>query len=363
MNTIAYRFVQPLDVLTLRGNKLFGDAGSFGESLMPPWPSVAAGALRSRMLVDDPALDAAGLQDAERFSLTEFSLARRTLDGVSMLYAPPADVVIHGTADEPVVACLEPRALNGRIGSGTGLEKLATLAQGNQRVKPQSGWWFNEAGWEAYLRREPVTVEGLVRVESLWKIEPRVGVGLDADRRSVAEGKLFTTQVVALEGSVGFVCGVRAEAVPVDGLLRFGGDGRGAVITDLPEYSPPAVDPKELIDAGKCRIVLRSPGLFPDGWSLPGLNGDHSWQLGGVKGRLVCAAVPGFSTISGWDLATRRPKSADRLVPAGAVYWIEDLEATPEALGKLSGDGLWAPDHHNVPRRCEGFNRFCAAKS
>lgn len=30
--------IEPLDVLILRGNKLFADAGSHGEALMPPWP-------------------------------------------------------------------------------------------------------------------------------------------------------------------------------------------------------------------------------------------------------------------------------------------------------------------------------------
>ena len=51
--SIETRFIEPLDVLFLRGNKLFGDPGSHGESLVPPWPSVAAGALRSRMLADE----------------------------------------------------------------------------------------------------------------------------------------------------------------------------------------------------------------------------------------------------------------------------------------------------------------------
>ena len=41
-----HRFLEPLDVLFLRANKLFGDPGSYGESLVPPWPSAAAGALR-----------------------------------------------------------------------------------------------------------------------------------------------------------------------------------------------------------------------------------------------------------------------------------------------------------------------------
>ena len=46
-------FIEPLDVLFLRGNQLFGEPGSYGEALMPPWPSVAAGALRTRILADD----------------------------------------------------------------------------------------------------------------------------------------------------------------------------------------------------------------------------------------------------------------------------------------------------------------------
>ena len=43
-------FIEPLDVLVFRGNKLFGAPGSFGENQMPPWPSVVAGALRTHML-------------------------------------------------------------------------------------------------------------------------------------------------------------------------------------------------------------------------------------------------------------------------------------------------------------------------
>ena len=52
-NSSASLFIEPLDVLILRGNKLFADAGSHGEALMPPWPSVAAGALRSRQRLGD----------------------------------------------------------------------------------------------------------------------------------------------------------------------------------------------------------------------------------------------------------------------------------------------------------------------
>jgi CRISPR-associated protein Cmr3 len=103
----AYRFLEPLDVLFLRGNRLFGDPGSFGESLVPPWPSVAAGALRSQILAQD-GTDLAGFAAGREahpdlgtpdrpgpFTVTAFHLARRGEDGsVEAIYAAPADLVV-----------------------------------------------------------------------------------------------------------------------------------------------------------------------------------------------------------------------------------------------------------------------------
>lgn len=109
-----YRFIEPLDVLYLRGNKLFGDAGSYGEALMPPWPSLAAGALRSRMLADH-GIDLAafaqardrlpGLSDAlhaclgtpekpGEFRVSLFTLACREQGQVQPCFPLPADMVV-----------------------------------------------------------------------------------------------------------------------------------------------------------------------------------------------------------------------------------------------------------------------------
>ena len=104
--TITARFIEPLDVLFLRGNQLFGEPGSYGEALMPPWPSVAAGALRSRILADegvDLAAFAAGQithpqlgspTQPGSFVLQAFQVARRMDDKVELLLPLPADLVI-----------------------------------------------------------------------------------------------------------------------------------------------------------------------------------------------------------------------------------------------------------------------------
>jgi CRISPR-associated protein Cmr3 len=77
--------------------------------------------------------------------------------------------------------------------------------------------------------------------------------------------------------------------------------------------------------------------------------------------RLACAAVPRAEIVSGWDLAQRQPKPAQRVAPAGSVYWLDELDATPQALGKLAEQGLWAAADENPQRRAEGFNRFSFA--
>ena len=51
--TTRYYFIEPVGVLMLRGNRSFGADGEHGEALLPPWPSLFAGAFRSALLAGD----------------------------------------------------------------------------------------------------------------------------------------------------------------------------------------------------------------------------------------------------------------------------------------------------------------------
>ena len=83
------------------------------------------------------------------------------------------------------------------------------------------------------------------------------------------------------------------------------------------------------------------------------LRGEHRF--------VPAAAVSRADTVSGWDLATRQPKPAQKAAATGSVYWLDQLEATPEALGKLAAHGLWGQPCEDAQRRAEGFNRFSFA--
>lgn len=368
----TYRFIEPMDVLFLRGNRLFGEPGSHGESLVPPWPSVAAGAIRSLMLVAE-GLDPAAFARCEiahptlgspdspgAFTLAEFQLARRVDPwradaAVETLHEPPADLVVSGGPKQEAleVGRMSPTPVAAGLEHSCPLPMVPVLAQHSRR-KAAGGWWLREAGWRAYLAGELPAISEFVHSRDLWALDARVGVGLEAARGRAEDGKLFSAQAVALKPGVGFLAGVDGAEPPVEGALRFGGDGRAAALSRTDRAS--ALDFDAIAAAGRCRLVLTSPAMFERGWLPSGTSDSLRLELPGLRARLCCAAVRRAEWVSGFDLARRVPKPAQRVVPAGSVYWLDELETTAEALRKLVESGLWLASEHNS-RRAEGFNR------
>ncbi|GAB4119774.1 MAG: hypothetical protein Fur0026_10270 [Sideroxydans sp.] len=385
-------FLEPLDVLYLRGNKLFGDPGSYGESLIPPWPSVAAGAIRSRMLAD-AGIDLAAFGRSEvahpqlgmpsqpgDFAITAFQLARRNKDGlVEALYQPPADLVItENEKGEPGVKPLIPTTLPG----GEGLQcstpfPLLPILAATERSKPASGYWLTESGWQKYLRGEIPDATDLVKSSQLWLLDHRVGVGLETGTRRAADGRLFSMQAVALQAGTGFIAQISGATPPTTGSVCLGGDGRAAAVSAI-EKTLPQADLSAIAQSRRCRLVLTTPGIFSSplppgegsgvraGWLPTGTTqttiGEYRFALHGVTGKITCAAVARSEIVSGWDLARWLPKPARRVAPTGSVYWLElDDGVTAASLGKLAEQGLWSEPCEDAARRAEGFNRISLA--
>ncbi len=396
MKGVEFRFLEPVDVLFLRGNKGYGDPGSYGESYVPPWPSVIAGALRSRILAGDgfdlaafaegkvrhPAIGTPEAPGACR--VVAFHLARRWPSGQpEALVLPPADLVITKAAQfgqhPPVISvhAMRPVPLPGAgdaLLDSYPLPLRPVLAE-KSRLKPAGGYWLTEHALRAYLAGRLPEPGDLVEAKQLWQTEPRVGVGLDPGKRSAYEGRLFTAEAVAMARrilpqdaagfDVGFLVGVAGCAVPREGMLRVGGDGRAMALRALDEYAFPEPDYEAISRARRCRMILASPGVFAHGWLPTGVervDGEWRFELYGVRARLVAACVPRAEWISGWDLARERPKPARRAAPAGSVYWLDDLEASAEQLRALVEGGLWSELYMDPIRRAEGFNRIWLAE-
>lgn len=384
-------FIEPLDVLYLRGNKLFGAAGSHGEALMPPWPSVAAGAIRSRMLTDHGDIEAFkdGAEPANgplgrilgtpsepgSFRVGLFTLARRVEGEIEPLFPAPSDLVC---GDDGQFRFIRPGPLPHNLRCSNPTPSLPILAQDKQG-KAKSGLWLTADGLADYLAGALPNADQTIASNALWEFDARLGIALDAGKRSAAEGMIYTAETVALRRQgkdmktgeqwfdTGFLAAVTGADgyLPADGLVRLGGDGRGAAVS-LCQPKIPQADLSRIEMTGRFRLILTSPGLFEQGWRLPGLDADGQWRgPDGCTARIAAASVPRSQVISGWDLAKKGsgyPKPALRAAPVGSVYWFEEFNGTTASLHKLVSEGLWAvsgyPDRQ---RQAEGFNNVMLA--
>ena len=375
-----FHFLQPLDVLYLRGNRLFADASTPSDALMPPWPSMAAGALRSQILTTQ-GIDAGQFSGEQplpeklarslgtvkspgSFRISHFLLARVEDGMVQDIYHPlPADCLV--TNNRSRIQHLQPRRLSSQIQCSAPCGQVPVLRTDKQ-VKPDSGLWLNKAGIQAWLDARSLEPEHLVESSQLWQVDPRLGIALDGTSRTAIKSQLYTVDTVAVEQNIGFLVGVDGAdgLIPEQGILRLGGDGRGAEHVKL-DWKLLEPDWRFIENSKRFRMCLTTPGLFEQGWLPPGIhekNGQLNWEIGDFSAQLVSASVPRSGTVSGWDIAANKPKLAMKSVSAGSVYWFDQFEGDVAALGKLAREGLFSVSAYpDAKRRAEGFNNIMIA--
>jgi CRISPR-associated protein Cmr3 len=271
----------------------------------------------------------------------------------------PADLVAFDAPGVASLVALQPTAPSAGCRASGELPLVAHLRIARQ-AKPQAGRWLDATGLAAHLRGE-LPARTLSSAD-LFKRETRLGIALDHGSRTAADGALYTSEAIALDQAVGFLVGCEGDAgqLPKSGHLRLGGDGKGARHHAI-AFTVPVVPAQEIAASGRFRIILATPGLFAGGWLPEGVTrcgtaGDYRLQGEGFSARLACAAVPRFDTISGWDLVRQQPKTAQRVAPAGSVYWFDDFSGDVGKLAEWVAGGLWG-DNPDRQRCAEGFNR------
>lgn len=389
--TTTYYFVEPLDVLMIRGNKSFGSAGQHGEAVMPPWPSLFAGAFRSALLGDDAdklarfvsigtdkniseedrrtrMRDALGESlfatlgtptEPGDFRVTWVSLATAS-NGIQPVMPLPADLAAFSDAGVPPMVSLQP--VQRPVGiAASGELPLTAFLRVSKQVKPEGGRWLDGTGITAHLTG--VLPKDALTTSDLFKRETRLGIALNSESRTAENGALYTTEAITFRDGAGFLVGIAGDhgQLPKEGLLRLGGDGKGARYRRVNFVSPPTPG---LEVGGRFRLILATPGIFSGGW-LPErvskqADGSHRLMGDGFTARLACTSVARHDVISGWDLANWQPKTAQRVAPAGSVYWFDDLQGDTGKLAEWVAGGLWG-ENADTQRRAEGFNRALLA--
>jgi len=150
--------------------------------------------------------------------------------------------------------------------------------------------------------------------------EIRSGIELEKSRKKTVESALYVAEFLRLIENWGFVAWVECPSdFPLpEGLIKLGGEGRGAILQAIGDIKMNWSDLIERINGdGKFKLYLATPSYFND--CMP--HTDKLEEVLGVKLELV-AAFPGKPVyIGGYDFSLNKEKPLRRWINAGAVYY------------------------------------------
>ncbi|HXG20573.1 MAG TPA: type III-B CRISPR module-associated protein Cmr3, partial [Methylomirabilota bacterium] len=286
-------------------------------SLFPPYPSVIQGAIRSHHLV----VKDVDLRDRKQIEATVGTandyrtlcmrgpfLAKKEGDKVIRYLPVPAHAV---PGKEGYIA---PTPRNQPDTVKTSAPTPMLLWSNEEPQKKEFGQWLREDRLCELLKLGAKSAVVGESEANLFARESRLGIARDDTRRTTEEGALYEVEFIRLHDHVGLFIEVEGyDGWPQSGIMRIGGEGRGARFEEVKAEPWPA--PSGSLP-GRFLIYFATPTYFAQGWH------PDSWQRffeGEVT--LQTAAVNRFQSLGGFDWAKNDHKPARRYVPAGSVYF------------------------------------------
>lgn len=311
-------FIAPIDVWLFRDGRPFdAETDHRATSLFPPYPSVIQGVIRSQHLIvkgvdlnnAQAITDTVGTaNDFKGLRLRGPFLAKWENGQLTRYFPVPSDMAVQGEKFVPLKIC---RPDLSQLLTNAPTEKL--LYAPTEPTKKSPGQWLAEQTLYRALKGEAVSA---VSSNQLFEREVRFGIGREDSTRTTREGALYEVEFIRPGQNVGLYVEVDGyEGWPARGMMRIGGEGRGATYEIITVATLPILQ-KDL--PAKFKVYFATPTYFKNGW-LP-----ESWAKffdGAVK--LVAAAVNRYESLGGYDWAQDNHKPARRYVPAGSVYYFE----------------------------------------
>lgn len=213
------------------------------------------------------------------------------------------------------------------------------MAEQKKKLKSLDNFWVSAKTLRVILSGGNCDASDLIGSESLFDEEARLGISRNNLTRSVEPGMLYQTRHVRPRQQVKLevdVTGLSSSDHPAEGVVRLGGEGRGAVYT-VTESLNCAAELKGVTDVTEARgmmLMLLTPSQQPEKIDnqyspLPGFKQCETVQgtvwkgsLNDIDLTLHCAIQAKELREGGWDLANNRPREVQSLVPSGSVYYM-----------------------------------------
>jgi CRISPR-associated protein Cmr3 len=317
--------ITPFDTVFFRdGKPFYRGAENFATGVFPPAPSVVYGALRTAFFAGYiPRQPKAPGDPTENFRLRGVYLEC----GGEACFPLPMDCV-----------CLKDEADNRAILMD--LKKNDLLANYPlpyylepdvaEEVQGVRGGLLNDLSLCDYLHlstREFYydSLAGYVTSE------PKVGIARNPVTRASEDTMLYSIEMKR-PVDLSFLADFTGLALPQEGFLKLGGEGRPA---SFKRVKPVEIEAPSL--RGQVfKLYFATPAVFSQGW-LPGWLDENTLEgeYGGLKLRLLTAVLDRYQPIGGFAISQRRAKALRRMVPAGSVYYFELLGGEMDKVAEV----------------------------
>jgi CRISPR-associated protein Cmr3 len=380
-----YFFVEPLDLIAFRGNRLFGDEGTVGDTTLLPQPSVFAGAFRSLLVSklndeqrsqffdgDTPEGDIGqelgSLQNPGTFKIEWLSFGEKDVTGeISALISRPNDVVALNKEEnkEDPKAILSTRLKLGKIPRDycrTSGEFDHILYSTSLTKTSGQDFFLRMPEFRKYLNGDDTFSS--VPSEQCYSICSRIGIGLDPKTKSAEQGKLYTSNYLALKKGFGYLVGISGSScINNSGFIRLGADGKSARYEESTTIHFHDFNYETILDQKLFKIIMLTAGIFKNG-AIPDMfilqNGRYVLVFEDLQAVLTTMSITNHDTVSGWDMFNNKPKPAVKTVGAGSVYYLCLEHGSRDSLVKLNealAKGRLMEFDESRHRLTEGFSR------
>ncbi|PPC90175.1 MAG: hypothetical protein CTY34_08770 [Methylobacter sp.] len=368
--------IVPKAPLMLRDGRNFGAEAGLADTLPFPRPSTLAGAMRTAWAESQP--DFSYNEDGKIQLLAHQVqgplLAEINAGQLQILLPAPADAVClspinYKPTPTPTLSVfrLKPEALV-HDKEGTDLPHsglMPVFLQGDNNSKPISNppafWYFERmTTWleDDTSLPQPLDQQG---VSALPKaIRTHVAIDSQTQTNKIAHlfqtaGLHFAERRLPKQNSTSWGWAqphygllMRFSADMPDSYRTVGGEARLSQILNRQGTWPQCPDSlaNALANCQGFRLILVTPALFEHGY-LPGFIDPEtlSGQIGGLSVGLKAISMPRWQAGTSWDMQKswdsktriggRGMRTAQRMVPAGAVFWFEIIQGDSAALKNL----------------------------
>lgn len=336
--------IDAADTLMFRDGQPFNqnDAGaSEATSVFPPHPPTLVGALRAMLWQslggrkDD--WDKTRLGSGTNWQIPStlgplrFSAPQLMYDKKPVFPAPLHLVEGDNSAGKKALTFLAP---SGSYACDIGEVMLPSAMNTElQGLKTISDRWLTLEGMKAILQGKVPTKDQLVRKYDLWRMESRVGIGIDPGTRTTSDGQLYMASHVRMADRVLLRVGLEGWGEPAGfaQLRPVAGEHRMAFISNA---APPSL-PKQAVTAGDRFCIIALSPVVP----IHDENGTVS-ILGLSNDEIASACLGKPVPIGGWDSESRTSVPLRSCVPAGSVWFMKAGAEIPTAIGTATEWGF-----------------------